>query len=212
MERFLLRRDRFILGYADGEEADQLIRFRDVQDGRHLIADPVVVGDMAFVPAALVSQFDDSQQHILDCGGIILHGEALVPISHDPSGQDTDGGGSGLANVRGDDAVELLQSFRIVECDEARRLLIAAGGRGEAGFHDPGEVCAGHGGAFEFASVAVAAQNSIYDIHSDFSFVIAGIYKFIENISRFCGNGQKKMKYGADLVCEKQGCFGDTKQ
>ena len=166
MERLLLRRDRFILGYADGKEAHQLVRFGNVQDGRHLIANSVVVGDMAFVPATLVSQFDDSQQHILDCGGIILHGEALVPIGRDPSGQDTDGGGGGLANVRGDDAVELLQSFRIVDRDEARRLLIAAGGRGEAGFHDPGEVCAGHRGAFEFASVAVAAQDGVYDIHS----------------------------------------------
>ena len=62
----LVRSVEFISCPAYRKDTYNIIFLRHVEDCGDLIADPVVIRDMAFVPAALISQLDDGKQNVLD--------------------------------------------------------------------------------------------------------------------------------------------------
>ena len=125
---------------------------------------------MAFNPAALVSQLHDGEQHVLDRGGIILHGEAFVPVRVDPPGEHADRRRGGFRHGRIDDFAKPLQDGGIVHGDQARGLPVAAGRRVQAGLHNGFQVGPRDGRGLVFSPVAVTAADRVQNVHSDISF------------------------------------------
>ena len=74
-------RSRFFGGNSHREEGHQFVFPGNIQDLCHPVADPVGIGDMAFIPAAGVAQIGDGQQQILYGGGIILDISQNLTIS-----------------------------------------------------------------------------------------------------------------------------------
>ena len=85
VKRFLRRSVEIVFSPAYGKNTDNIIAFGDSENGSYLVADAVVISDVAFIPAALISELNDRQKHILDRRGIILYCKASVTVCIDLS-------------------------------------------------------------------------------------------------------------------------------
>ena len=74
-----------VKSFSDGENAYDVISFRNVHDRSDLVANTVLIGDMTFIPAALIAEFYNSQEHVLYCCGIVLYGKTSVTVCIDLS-------------------------------------------------------------------------------------------------------------------------------
>lgn len=160
-----LRQDRFFLGYAYGEKTYQLVFIGNVKYLSHFVADIIIIGDVALVPAALIAKLDYCKEHIFNGCGIILNCEAFISISIYPSGQDAYCGRCRFTYGGIYHALQLFQYLRVVYCDKACGLLIAAGGSVQTCFHNGNKVLSRNGNRLIFSSVAVSAANYIYCTH-----------------------------------------------
>ena len=97
-----------------------------MKEAGNFIADPVRIGDVPLVPAALIAQCDNGQQHVFNGCRIILRGKAAVPISGYTAGQDADHGRSGFGHRRINYRPDAFKQRRIIYGDQAGGLLIAA--------------------------------------------------------------------------------------
>ena len=57
-----------IQSFSYRKDADNVIFIRHSEDCCDLIANAVVISDVAFIPAALITEFNYCQKHILDSG------------------------------------------------------------------------------------------------------------------------------------------------
>ena len=158
-ERLFLRFAGGFCGDADGQVAHQLIVLRHAEHIRHFAADVVLVRDLPFNPAALVAQRDGGKQDVFDCGGVVLHKIGAVAVGDDAPREHENHRGCGSPDVRFGEVVELAQQGGIVHGDQARGLLVAAGGRGKPRLQQLPEVFARDGGWGVFAAVAGAGED-----------------------------------------------------
>ena len=154
---------------ADGQVANQIILLRHAEHIRHLAADVVRVRDLPFDPATLVAEGDGGEEDVFDGGGVVLHEIGAVAVGDDAPREHEDHRGGSLADAGFGEGVELLQEGGIVHGDEARRLLVAAGGRGNARLQQLPEVFARDGGGVIFSAVAGAGEDGGEGLHFDSS-------------------------------------------
>ena len=114
---------------------------------------------MPFDPAALVAEGDGGDEDVFDCGGVILNEKRAVAVGDDAPREHENHRGGCLADAGVGEGVELFEQDGIVHGDEARRLLVAAGGRGIARLQQLPEVFARDGGGVVFAAVAGAGED-----------------------------------------------------
>lgn len=145
--------------FTDGQVANQLIFLWHPEHIRHLAADVVRVRDLPFNPAALVAEGDGGEEDVFDRGGVVLHEIGAVAIGDDAPREHEDHCGGCFADAGFGDGVELIEQRGVVHGDEARRLLVAAGGRGNARLQQLPEVFARDGGGVVFAAVAGAGED-----------------------------------------------------
>ena len=153
VKRLLSGASDFVLCDADRQKTHQLIFVRHAQDFCHFVADPVRVRDVAFVPAALIAEIGDGEEHVFDRRGIIVHGKTSVAVGDDTPRKHADGCGRGFSDGRIDHGVKLFKDFGVVHGDQARRLLVASARRGEACLHNEGKMLAGNGRRKIFSAV-----------------------------------------------------------
>lgn len=150
---------RWLNRLADGQVANQLILLRNAKHIRHLAADVVRVRDVPFDPAALVAEGDGGDEDVFDCGGVILNEKRAVAVGNDAPREHENHRGGCLADAGVGEGIELFEQDGIVHGDEARRLLVAAGGRGIARLQQLPEVFARDGGGVISAAVAGAGED-----------------------------------------------------
>ena len=144
---------------------DRLIIVRHAQDTGHLAADGILVGDMAFNPAALIAQRHNSQQHILNSRSIVLHCKASSTIGGNPLRKHTDHGRSRFPDGRLDHRPQLFQRIRVIHRDQAGRLLVASRRRCKARPQDGQQVIPRHRFRLIPPPVACPKLNRFQRIH-----------------------------------------------
>lgn len=150
---------RWLNRLADWQITNQLVFLRHAEDIRHLAADIVRVRNLPFNPAALVAKGDGGEEDVFDRGGVVLHKIGAVAVGDDAPREHEDHCGGCFADAGFGDGVELIEQRGVVHGDEARRLLVAAGGRGNARLQQLPEVFARDGGGVVFAAVAGAGED-----------------------------------------------------
>lgn len=158
-EGFLLRAARRFCCLADWQIANQLIFLRHAEHIRHLAADVVLIRHLPFDPAAFVAEGAGGKQDVFDRGGVVLHKIGAVAVGDDPPREHENHRGRGLTDGAFREGVELAQQVGVVHSDEARGLLVAAGGRGKARFEQLLQVLARDGVGGVFAAVAGAGED-----------------------------------------------------
>ena len=167
LDRFLRRLNRL----ADGQIADQLVFLRHAEYIRHLAADLVQIRNVAFDPAALVAEGNRGKEDVFNRGGVVLHEIGAVAVGDDAAREHEDHRGRGLADAGVGEGIELFQQRWIVHGDQARGLLVAAGGRGKARRQQLPEVFARDGGGGVFAAVAGAGEDGGEGWHGDAPYI-----------------------------------------
>ena len=120
---------------------------------------------MALVPAALIPKRFHRQKHVLDRCGIVLCGEASIPIGIHSFGQNTDRGRSCLCYRRVDHSMQPLKNMRIINCNQAGCLHVASGWCSESRFQNCDQILSRHRFISVFSAVAVTVHDRFYDIH-----------------------------------------------
>ena len=108
------------------KDAYDIVSFGYIKDSCDLIADPVVVSYVTFVPAALIAELYYGKEHVLYCRGLVLDRKAFVPVCVDPSCKDNYHGGSRRCDRRLYLSLDLGKHFRVVYDDDVRGLFVAA--------------------------------------------------------------------------------------
>ena len=121
---------------------------------------------MSFIPAALVSQIHDGEQHVLNGGRIILYGKAFITICTDPLRQHTNGCRSSISDRGLNHIMKPFQNLRVVHGNETSCLLVAAGRGRNTGLQDFYQILSWHRYCLELPPIAMPVVNCICDVQS----------------------------------------------